>query len=171
MEIGAVVGFKRERVRQIDELRKIDLFPHQGKESVVIHYRIAVFGGEKAILVGNNREIDVCPRVLEVCFVHVAEAVGRMVEGIFTDRVVELGGVSAGNVDAVVVLFPEEIADGQGLERAEGIAQRELIERVAFKVRLEAPREHLLRAEKRKLLERPALAFRHGVVAFEDAPQ
>ena len=61
--------------------------------------------------------------------------------------------------------------DRQGLERAELVAQRDLVERVALKVRLEASGEYFFHVQCWELLERAALAFRHGVVALANAPQ
>ena len=57
-----------------------------------------------------------------------------MGDGVLVHGVVELCGVAAGDIDAVVVPLQEEVAHGKGLERAEFVAQRELVERVAFKI-------------------------------------
>jgi len=78
---------------------------HERKELLVIHRGIAVFGGQKVILVGDDGEVDVYARIFEIRFVHVAEAVGRVVERVLVDRVVELRGVAVRDVDAVVVLL------------------------------------------------------------------
>src|SRR5699024_4317498 len=89
----------------------------------------------------------------EVGLVEAVHLVGEKLQMLFVQGGVQLGGCALGDIDAVVVLLSQKIVRPDGFQRAEGIAEGELVEEVVLYIFGKLRREQRFAAHRRKLLE------------------
>ena len=85
-------------------------------------------------------------------------------------RIVELCRLPLCQIDAVLVALAQEVIACERFERAQIVAQRELIERVARKVFSKLSVQHCLHCDLRALRERTALRDGQRCVRAQNAP-
>ena len=82
-----------------------------------------------------------------------------MVQGVFVQRVLHLGSISIGNIDAIVVLLAQQVVVNLGFDPAEGVPKGELVQGIAFKILHPIAAEKCLHRQFRELVQLPALRF------------
>ena len=159
MQVGLIEAVQRQRGRQIDIRGIRHALLYGGLQGGKVHRRIAVFLRQILPLVRDDGRIDLHVRPGKIAVIDAPEAVQCVPDRIVIQRVIELGRIAVREIDPVAVLLPEKAGRGQGPQLPEALAQRELIERVGFKLCHEAPAPHRHGRQLRLLRQLPPLAL------------
>ena len=127
--------------------------------------------GQEGVFIRNDGRVDLRIGPGQIAVIDELEPVRRVLHRGFVDGRVKLRRITVGQVDAVVVLFPQHVQERHGFEPSEAVPQRELVERVGLKFCHELTAQDRRERQLRLLRELPPFADGDGVIRLAKPPE